>query len=154
MLKRMVLALSMCCLAVSGCETTKRATEALRPDLTNPDRFICEAAGTRPKTPPEYQIDWSQVGQAPSVKVATERAKAEVAKLIGSIRSREGVVVGYVLQLEDRHFVCFNNMQWQRDFYRGLGQPAASPPSGAPSGNGGFAAIIAPSARALAVRRT
>jgi hypothetical protein len=122
MLRRTVLALSMCCLAASGCKTT-RELDALRPDRTNPDRFVCEAAGTRPKAPPEYQIDWTEASKAPTVAIAIERAKAEVAKLIGSVRNREGVVVGYILQLEGRHFVCFNNMTWQRDFYQRLGDP-------------------------------
>jgi hypothetical protein len=115
----------MCCLAASGCETTKRTAEALRPDLEHPDKFVCEAAGTRPKAPPEYAIDWSQASAAPTVAVAIERAKAEVGKLLASVRNREGVVVGYILQLEDRQFVCFSNMAWQRDFYKGLGQPPA-----------------------------
>lgn len=148
----MVPALLMFCLAASACQTT-RAVDALRPDLTNPDRFVCEPAGTRPKAPPEYQIDWGQVSAAPSVAVATERAKAEVAKLVASVRNREGVVVGYILQLEGRHFVCFNNMTWQRDFYSRLPAPAASTPSGSPSGSGGMSAIIGPAARSAALRR-
>lgn len=115
--------LLMLCLAVSACQTTKRVTEALRPDLSNPDRFVCEASGTRPKVPPEYAIDWSKV-------TTVDQARAEHEKFVGVLRTREGIVAGYVLQIEDKHFVCFNNMQWQRDFYSRL--PA---PSGAHSNN-------------------
>lgn len=120
MLKRMVLVLSTCCLAVSGCSTTKREAVTLRPDIDHPQWFICEAAGTRPVIPPEYKIDWVKVGQAATVPQAVEAAKAEVGKLIGTIRTREGVVAGYVLDLEGKHFVCTNNNRTLLDFYHGL----------------------------------
>lgn len=112
----MALALSTCCLAVSGCETT-RTTEALRPDLTNPDRFICEKTPGRPKVPAEYVIDWSKVTTVP-------QARAEHDAFVRQLRTREGIVAGYVITLEGVNFLCFNNMQWQRDFYAGLPRPA------------------------------
>lgn len=120
MLSRTVLALSTLSLAVSGCETTKRATVALRPDIDHPQWFVCEPAGTRPKIAPEYQIDWGKVAAAPDVAHAVEAAKGEVGKLIATIRTREGVVAGYVLDLEGKHFVCVNNIQTQLDFWKGL----------------------------------
>lgn len=113
-------ALLMLCLAVSACETTKRSVEALRPDKTNPDRFVCEAAATRPQLPAEYRIDWSTVTTVP-------QARAEHEKFVGTLRTREGLVAGYILDLEGKQFLCFNNMQWQRDFYRGL--DGAAPPA-------------------------
>jgi hypothetical protein len=91
--------LSMCFLAVSACSTTKRAVEPLRPDLTNPERFICEPAGTRP-----------------TMAIVEE----EVTAYVASVRGREAVVANYVLSIEGKLFVCGNNMAWQRDFYRGL----------------------------------
>lgn len=106
----------MLCLAVSACQTTKRATVALRPDQTNPERFQCFPAGTRPKLGPEYQIDWSQV-------TTVEQARKEHERFIAILRSRENIVAGYVLNLEGQHFFCVNNMQWLRDYYRGLDQP-------------------------------
>lgn len=107
------LLLSMSCLAVSACETTRRTTTALRPDQTNPERFVCEPAGTRPQIPAEYVIDWSRVSTVP-------QARAEHEAFVRTLRTREGIVAGYLVQLEGRHFICFNNMQWQRDFYSRL----------------------------------
>lgn len=113
------LVLSTLCL-VASCGDTVRSVSALRPDKTNPDRFVCELAGTRPTVPPEYKIDWGIVGQAPTVPEAVRLAQAEVAKFVGTLRTREGVVAGYVLNIEDKLFLCFNNMRWQREFYAGL----------------------------------
>lgn len=104
----------------SGCATTKRATVALRPDVEHPQWFVCEPAGTRPKIAAEYQIDWGAVAAAPDVPHAVEAAKAEVGKLIATISTREGVVAGYVLDLEGKHFVCVNNIRTQLDFWNGL----------------------------------
>jgi hypothetical protein len=120
-----VLALSTVCLAaaLSGCQTTKRAAVALRPDLEHPDKFICEPAGTRPQIPPEYVIDWGKV-------TTVAQAHAEHDRFVGTLRTREGAVAGYVLDLEAKHFVCFNSMQWQKDYYSKL-----------PSSGGGSAAL-------------
>lgn len=105
----MALALSTSCLALSACEP-KRIVEHLP---TPPDRLICAEAGTRPTIPPEYQIDWSQVRTVP-------QAKAEHEKYVATIRTREGVVAGYILKLESKLFICSNNMQWRRDYEAGL----------------------------------
>lgn len=78
------------------------------------------AAPARPKVPAEYQIDWATVAAAPTVSVAVDRAKAEVAKLVASVRTREGVVAGYILQIEGQLFACSNNAAWLRDFYSKL----------------------------------
>jgi hypothetical protein len=99
--------------SVTSCGDTVRSVSALRPDKTNPERFVCDLAGARPTVPPEYVIDWS--------KVATvAQAKTEHDKFVGTLRTREGIVAGYVLNLEDHLFLCFNNMRFQREFYAGL----------------------------------
>lgn len=100
-------------LLLSSCGDTVRSVSALRPDKTNPERFVCELAGTRPTVPPEYVIDWSKV-------TTVAQAKTEHDKFVGTLRTREGIVAGYVLDVEDHLFVCFNNMRWQREFYAGL----------------------------------
>lgn len=110
---RMAAVLLMYCSAVSACTGTPEVVaEALRPDLTNPERFICEPAGTRPQIPAEYQVNRSVT--------TVPQAFAEHDAYVRSIRNREGIVAGYIVQLEGRHFVCFNNMAWQRDFYARL----------------------------------
>lgn len=114
--KLTVLLLSTLCLT-SAC-ATKRAAVSLRPDIEHPDRFVCELAGSRPKVPPEYVIDWSKV-------TTVDQAHAEHDKFVGVLRTREGIVAGYILRVEGNLFVCSNNMQWQRDYYHGLPAPAA-----------------------------
>lgn len=107
-------------LLVAGCKEPIRSVSALRPDKTNPERFVCDPTGTRPAVPAEYKIDWPSVSLAPNVPEAVKRAKAEHEKFVAVLRTREGVVAGYILKLEGKHFICFNNMAWQRDFYAGL----------------------------------
>lgn len=121
MLKRTAIALSLLCLAVSACKPEEiRSVSALRPDKTNPERFVCEAAGTRPVIPGEHQIDWT--------KVATvDQAKAEFLEFVSVLRDREAGVATYILDLEQKHSTCAINMDWQRDFYAGLDQPPEQP---------------------------
>lgn len=109
---RMAAVLLTFCSAASACQTPEVIAKALRPDRTNPERFICEPAGTRPQIPAEYQVNRSVT--------TVPQAFAEHDAYVRSIRTREGIVAGYIIQLEGRHFVCFNNMTWQRDFYTRL----------------------------------
>ena len=114
MRKLTVLALGMLCSAVSACGPERvQPASALRPDLTNPERFDCQRAGTRPTVAPEYQIDWSKIST-----VGQARTEFENFKL--TLRGRENIVAGYLLGLEAINFNCWSDTQWQLEFYRGL----------------------------------
>lgn len=117
MLRRTILLLSTLSLAASACTTTKRTAEALRPDKTHPHWFDCEPAGTRPQVNPEYRIDWAKVSNV-------ERAKREFDHFVLVLRGRERTVADYVLDLEAKHFNCWNDTQAQLEFYRGLETPS------------------------------
>lgn len=41
-------------------------------------------------------------------------------RLVESIRARELVVTTYLLAVEAANFKCWDNMQWQKDFYSKL----------------------------------
>jgi hypothetical protein len=97
---------------LTACGDTKRVVESLP---TPPERLVCERAGTRPTIPPEHAIDWSQVR-------TVDQAKVEHGKYVASIRTREGIVAGYVLKLEGNLFTCWNNMEWRRQFEAGVSQ--------------------------------
>jgi hypothetical protein len=117
------------CLAISACGPDREVVaEALRPDRTNPERFVCEPAGTRPGIPEEYAVNWTDAIQARTVRESVDAARLEHRRYVSSIRTREGVVAGYIVALEGKHFVCFNNMAWQRDYYSRL-------PDGEAAGN-------------------
>lgn len=103
----------MSCSVLAGCGD-KRVVAPVKPPA---ERLVCEAAGTRPVIQPEYQIDWLTVSQAPTVPVAVQRAKAEVGKLMASVRTREGIITGYILSIEGKLFVCSDNAAWVRDFF-------------------------------------
>lgn len=96
--------------ALSACGEPKRIAEALP---TPPERLICERTGTRPSIPPEHLIDWSQVKTVSAAKIEHE-------KYVATVRTREGIVAGYVLKLEGVNFTCWNNMQWRREYEAGL----------------------------------
>jgi hypothetical protein len=97
-------------LALSACGDTKRIAEQIP---TPPERLVCERAGTRPTLPPEHQIDWSQVRTVAAAKVEHDQ-------FVSVLRTREGLVAGYVLKLEGNLFQCFNNAQWRREFEAGI----------------------------------
>lgn len=98
----------MCCsLLATACDPTKRIAVPVLPPA---ERLVCVAAGDRPAIPAEYAIDWSAV-------TTVEQAKAEHLKYVASVRTREGVVAGYIVRIEGQLFACSNNAAWLRDFY-------------------------------------
>ena len=106
-LSLLALALLMSC---SACAPT-RVVVPLKPD---PERLDCVELAGRPTIPAEYVVDWTRI------RAGGDAARDEVTRLIASVRSREGIVVGYVVQLEERVFACSNDATWLRDFYRPL----------------------------------
>jgi hypothetical protein len=99
----------MCCLALTACKPDK-VVNALP---TPPERLICVPAGARPTIPAEHIIDWTRV-------VSVEQAKAEHLKYVATIRSREGVITGYIMRLEGQLFTCHTNVEWRRNYEKGL----------------------------------
>ncbi len=79
-----------------------------------PERMVCAAAGDRPAIPDEYQIDWNSVQTVP-------QARSEHNAFVRSIRSREGVIGGYLVDIEGKLFICSDNMEWIRDREAGVG---------------------------------
>lgn len=95
-------------LPLTGC-----ADKIVAPVKPPPERLQCVAAGDRPAVPAEYVIDWS--------KVATvDQARAEHMKFVASVRTREGIVTGYILRIEGKLWTCSSNAEWLRDFYGAL----------------------------------
>lgn len=107
------LALSTCCsLLLASCGTT-RVMVPLKPPA---ERMDCRPARERPALPAEYVIDWSQVTSVP-------QARAETEALVRSVRTREGVVAGYIVEVEGKLWACSNDDDWLRDFYGRLPDP-------------------------------
>lgn len=107
-MKRLLLA-SLLLTLCSAC-APQRVAVPIRPDKENRARLICEAQGERPTLPAEYVVDWSKVQ-------TVAQARAEHETYVRSVRTREGVIVGYVVTVEGKLFVCSNNAQWWRDFW-------------------------------------
>lgn len=74
------------------------------------------APGERPALPAEYVIDWARVA-------TVEQARGEHEAFVRSVRTREGVVAGWVVEIEDRVFVCASDDAWLRDFFGRLPDP-------------------------------
>lgn len=118
-MKRNVLAaaLLMSCLAVSACGDTKRIVTHIP---TPPERLVCEPTGTRPAIPAENVIDLDRAAAAGNFASAMSIVQQEVRDYVASVRAREGIVAGYIVQTEGKLFTCSTNMQWRRDFEAGL----------------------------------
>lgn len=101
----MALALLTSSFLLAGCEPDKVVEHLPTP----PDRLVCEAAGDRPAIPAEHAIDWTTV-------VTVDQARAEHTKYVASIRNREGVITGYIVQVEGKLFTCQSNMDWRRTY--------------------------------------
>lgn len=97
-------------LAVAACAEPKRIVEAIPIPA---ERMDCVAAGTRPAIPPEYKIEWANVSNV-------LQARQEYNQYVASVRAREGMVAGYVLDLEGKLFLCANDAAWLREWQAGL----------------------------------
>lgn len=106
--------------SAGNCTKEVHSVSALRPDQTDPERFKCELAGTRPTIMPNPTPNWVFIGQATTVADAVERARKEHQSFLDHNRERERIVATYLLMVEDNLFLCFNNMTWQKEFYAGL----------------------------------
>lgn len=106
---RSIVAIALSTFCLAACET-QRAAVALRPPE---DRMDCRALDGRPTIVGEYVIDWSRVTTVP-------QARAEHEAYVRSVRTREGVVAGYIVEVEERLWLCASDAAWLRDFYAGL----------------------------------
>jgi hypothetical protein len=104
------LALSTSCFLLTSCGDPKRVVEAIPIPA---DRMDCVYSAKRPVLPAEYQIDWKRV-------TTVAQAKAEHDKYVVSVRSREGIVSGYIVEVEGKYFLCSNDAEWLRDWQKGL----------------------------------
>lgn len=102
----------MCFSALTAGSCEKRVVTSIP---IPPERMDCAKVSKRPKLPPELTIDWTQIS---SVLAAQEAHKAYVAR----IRTREGIVTGYILEVEGELFACSNDAAWLRDWQKGLTQ--------------------------------
>jgi hypothetical protein len=113
-LKLTAAALSMSCsLALASCGEPKRIVTQLAPPS---ERLQCVSTGARPIIPPEYAIDWSRVLSVP-------QAHSEHDAYVRSVRTREGVVAGYIVDIEGKLFACSNNAAWLREWYAATAAP-------------------------------
>lgn len=95
----------------SGC-VKERIAVPLRPDLEHPERLVCEAA-SRPSIPTEYVIDWTKV-------TTVREARLEHDAYVRSVRTREGQVAAYIVEVEGKLFACSSNLKWWADYFAGL----------------------------------
>lgn len=102
-----ILGAALFMLLLTGCSEPKRVVTALKPPS---ERLQCAPAGDRPTIVPEYRIDWSRVLTVP-------QARSEHDAYVRSVRTREGVVAGYIVSLEGKLFVCSNNAAWLREWF-------------------------------------
>lgn len=93
-------------LIVSACQE-KRIVTNLKPPQ---ERLQCAPAGARPMIPPEYRIAWDRVS-------TVAQARSEHDAYVRSIRTREGVIAGYILATEGKLFLCASNAQWLRSWF-------------------------------------
>lgn len=95
---------------LTGCKD-RVVIKPLNVAATYPDKFECEKGveGGRPALPPELAVPDSLANYKEWHKEFLER-----------VRARELVVANYVLALEAVNFKCWDNMQWQKDYYSKL----------------------------------
>lgn len=78
-----------------------------------PERLACAGAGERPAVTAEQQPDWLSIERI-------DQARESHARYVASVRSRELVLVQYIVGIEAKLFSCATNAEWLRDFYSRL----------------------------------
>ncbi len=111
-MKLLLLAALPLTLSLGACETTRIMVPVAPPA----DRIDCRELDGRPRIPAEHVIDWSRV-------VTVEQAQAEHRAFVTSVRAREGVAAGYIVDLEGTLFACASDDAWLRDLYDGVDAP-------------------------------
>lgn len=101
---------SLALAVLSACADPKRIVEATPIPA---ERMDCVAADTRPAIPPEHKIEWANVSNV-------LQARQEYNQYVASVRAREGMVAGYVLELEGKLFLCANDAAWLREWQAGI----------------------------------
>ncbi|QDP55247.1 MAG: hypothetical protein Tp170SUR191951_85 [Prokaryotic dsDNA virus sp.] len=110
---KMVLALSMCCLAVSACGPERIQV----PIPIDADRVDCAVIiDQRPTIKSEYSINWDAITTVP-------QAMAEFAKYVKRQREREGPVSDYIVEVEGALWACAEDDAWLRDYLAQLPKP-------------------------------
>lgn len=100
------LALLTCSLALTAASCEKRVVTSLPIPA---ERMDCVYVQDRPTIPAEYKIDWQRV-------TTVAQAKGEHDRFVASIRTREGIVAGYLVKIEGRIFACASDAQWLREW--------------------------------------
>lgn len=101
----------MCCflflvpMALTACDPVRVVVPAKLP----PERIDCVAVTERPAITPEYIIDWDKI-------ISVYAAQREHNKYVATVRSRENVISGYLVAIENELFMCSNDAQWLRDY--------------------------------------
>lgn len=113
-MKRSLLAIALSTFCLAGCGERPRVVAPLKPPAERMDCRVLESG--RPSIPPEYAIDWSKV-------VTVDQARGEHDAYVRSVRTREGIAAGYIVQLEDRVFLCASDAEWLHDFFGRLPDP-------------------------------
>lgn len=90
------------------------------------DRLDCQAFGTstRPMLPAQHVVDFAELAKsvraAPTMDAAVKVLVDEIdGRLLKSVRTREGVIVGYVIEVEGETWHCASDAQWIIDWQAG-----------------------------------
>lgn len=77
------------------------------------EKLTCEALADRPQIPTEYAIDWSAV-------TTVEAARGEHDAFVRTLRTREGLIAGHIVQIEANWFSCWSTVKWHADYNAAL----------------------------------
>lgn len=74
------------------------------------ERFACQGAGERSAVPAEQPPRWDTIDRVDQARESHER-------YVASVRSRELILVNYIVATEAKLFACATNAEWLRNFY-------------------------------------
>lgn len=114
-----IAALLMSCLALTACKEKEIHFKTL-PIPADKMQCVEVQPADRPKLAKLYMVDWDKIAAAPDKNGAILAAQAEVAALLKSVYAREATVSRYVIEIEDKLFLCSSNAKWLQDYTKKL----------------------------------
>ncbi len=73
------------------------------------NKLVCDALTTRPHIPAEYVIDWTAVQTIGGARGAHDA-------FVRTLRTREGLIAGHIVQIEANWFSCWSAVKWHADY--------------------------------------
>jgi hypothetical protein len=96
-------------LLIAGMNLTGCSLPNVRIAKPPAEKLTCDALAARPQIPAEYVIDWDAVQTVDAARGAHDA-------FVRTLRTREGLIAGHIVQIQANWFSCWSTVKWHTDY--------------------------------------